>query len=364
VSRTKPSEARYRALELRGLYATFSAMDLPASDACSELVRRYARLLANFAPELGERPMVLPNADFFPDPFRADEASVLRLVRRLSKHAGMSDIPIGVQLITTGEGGAAGGACGTGSCGTSSCGSANAAEPELPVARVSEQEGGWRLSVFDVELAHPSLLTTRLVRALAGVFLAETSHAEAPVEPPLTVSLDLTAVALGFGALMLEGSHVYQKSCGGPSVTQLTTLSVGELAIAFALFIERGDHKTRTALRGLGATQQELLSKACAWARSNRTQLGLLRSAPAALLDAHFDFQPARPWLARLIGARSNPDAIVAPGLEAALAAASLDAALANAPEMLPTPTAPRPVRVDPRRAELRLLVDEALRAR
>lgn len=347
-------------------------MDLPASDACSELVRRYARLLANFAPELGERPMVLPNADFFPDPFRADEASVLRLVRRLSKHAGMSDIPIGVQLITTGEGAAAGGACGSTTCGTSrpggaagaSCGSANAAEPELPVARVSEQAGGWQLSVFDVELAHPSLLTTRLVRALAGVFLAETSHAQAPVEPPFTVSLDLTAVALGFGALMLEGSHVYQKSCGGPSVTQLTTLSVGELAIAFALFIERGDHKTRTALRGLGATQQELLSKASAWARSNRTQLGLLRTAPAALLDAHFDFQPARPWLARLIGARSNPDAIIAPGLEAALAAAALDEALANAPEMLPTPPAPRPARVDPRRAELRLLVDEALRTR
>jgi hypothetical protein len=341
-------------------------MDLPANDACSELVRRYARLLASFATELGERPMVLPNSDFFPDPFRADEASVLRLVRRLSRHAGMSDIPIGVRLVATGEGAASAGGCGSGGCNTSGRGSnACATEPDLPVARVTEQADGWQLSVFDVELAHPSLLTTRLVRALAGIFLAETSHAKAPVEPPLSVSLDLTAVALGFGTLMLEGSHVYQKSCGGPSVTQLTTLSVADLAIVFALFIERGDHKARAALRELSATQQELLSKACAWARSNRGQLGLLRTAPAELLDARLEFQPARPWLARLIEGRSSPSAAPAPGpgLEAALGAASLDEALAQAPELLPTPP-PRPARVDPRRAELQLLVDEALRAR
>jgi hypothetical protein len=350
-------------------------MELPANDACSELVRRYARLLVSFAGELGERPMVLPNSDFFPDAFRPDEASVQRLVRRLSKHAGMSDIPIGVRLIATGDGTSAGscgtGSCGTGSCGTGSCGTGSCgtgggnAEPDLPVARVTEAADGWQLSVFDVELAHPSLLTTRLVRALAGVFLAEASSAEAPVEPPLTVSLDLIAVALGFGSLMLEGSHVYQKSCGGPSVTQLTTLSVGELAVVFALFIERGDHKARRALRELGATQQELLSKACAWARSNRAQLSLLRSAPAQLLDARFEFQEPRPWLARLIEGRSSPSAAPAPGLglDAALAAASLDEALAQAPELLPSPPR-RPARVDPRRAELQLLVDEALRAR
>jgi hypothetical protein len=354
------------ALELAGPYATVSAMDLPASDACRELVRRYARLLDSFAAELGERPMVLPNSEFFPDAFRADEASVHRLVRRLCKHAGMSDIPIHVRLVATGEGAAAGG-CGSvsrggGSCGTGAC--STGSEPEVPVARVAEAEDGWQLSVYDVELAHPSLLTTRLVRALAGVFLAETSSSRAAVEPPLGVSIDLTAVALGFGALMLEGSHVYQKGCGGPSIAQLTTLSVGELAVAFSLFIERGDHKARTALRELSATQQELVSKACAWARSNRTQLALLRSAPAQLVDAPLEFTQARPWLARLIEGRSSPTAAPAPGLglEAALAAGSLDEALAHVPEHLPAPS-PRPTRVDPRRAELQSLVDEALRA-
>ena len=340
-------------------------MDLPANDACRELVRRYARVLDTFAAELGERPMVLPNSDFFPDAFRADEASVLRLVKRLCKHAGMSDIPIGVRLVATGEGAAAGG-CGTGACSTGSCGPATGeGEPEQPVARVAEAAEGWLLSVYDVELAHPSLLTTRLVRALAGVFLAETSSSQAAVEPPLGVSIDLTAVALGFGALMLEGSHVYQKGCGGPSVAQLTTLSVSELAVAFALFIERGDHKARAALRELSATQQELVSKACAWARSNRTPLALLRTAPAQLIDSPLEFSQARPWLARLIEGRSSPMAAPATGLglEAALAAATLEEALAHAPEHLPAPR-PRPARVDPRRAELQSLVDEALRAR
>jgi hypothetical protein len=348
-------------------------MDLPANDACRELVRRYAGLLDTFAAELGERPMVLPNSDFFPDAFRADEASVHRLVRRLCKHAGMSDIPIDVRLVATGEGAAAGG-CGTGACstgGSSTGGSGGGAcgpggsESELPVARIAEAAEGWQLSVYDVELAHPSLLTTRLVRALAGVFLAETSSSRAAVEPPLGVSIDLTAVALGFGTLMLEGSHVYQKGCGGPSVAQLTTLSVSELAVAFALFIERGDHKARSALRELSATQQALVSKACAWARSNRAQLALLRTAPAQLIDAPLEFSPARPWLARLIEGRSSPAAAPAPGLglEAALAAATLDEALAHAPEHLPAPPR-RPSRVDPRRAELQSLVDEALRAR
>jgi hypothetical protein len=343
-------------------------MDLPANDACRELVRRYARLLDTFAAELGERPMVLPNSDFFPDAFRADEASVHRLVRRLCKHAGMSDIPIGVRLVATGEGAAAGG-CGTGAC-SPTVSASGACAPgtsggELPVARVAEAAEGWQLSVYDVELAHPSLLTTRLVRALAGVFLAETSSSQAAVEPPLGVSIDLTAVTLGFGALMLEGSHVYQKGCGGPSVAQLTTLSVSELAIAFALFIERGDHKARAALRELSATQQALVSKACAWARSNRAPLALLRTAPARLIDSPLEFSEARPWLARLIEGRSSPAAAPAPGLglEAALAAATLDEALAHAPEHLPAPP-PRPARVDPRRAELQSLVDEALRAR
>lgn len=345
-------------------------MDLPANDACRELVRRYARVLDTFAAELGERPMVLPNSDFFPDAFRADEASVHRLVKRLCKHAGMSDIPIGVRLVATGEGAAAGG-CGTGACSTGACStgagssSGEDGEPEQPVARVAEAAEGWQLSVYDVELAHPSLLTTRLVRALAGVFLAETSSSQAAVEPPLGVSIDLTAVALGFGALMVEGSHVYQKGCGGPSVAQLTTLSVSELAVAFALFIERGDHKARAALRELSATQQELVSKACAWARSNRTPLALLRTDPAQLIHSPLEFTQARPWLARLIEGRSSPLAAPAPGLglEAALAAATLDEALAHAPEHLPAPP-PRPARVDPRRAELQSLVDEALRAR
>ena len=78
-------------------------MDLPAPDACTELVRRYARLLTHFGAELGERPMVLPTSEFFPDRFRGDEASLQRLVQRLALHAGMSDIPIQARLVFAAE---------------------------------------------------------------------------------------------------------------------------------------------------------------------------------------------------------------------------------------------------------------------
>lgn len=328
-------------------------MDLPAPEARTELVRRYARLLTHFGAEIGERPLVLPTSDFFPDPFRGDEASLERLLRRLALHAGMSDIPLRARLVDTG----AAGGCGTGGCGTGSC-QTGASDEEMP-PRVVEQEGAWVLSVLDAELAQGGLLTTHLVRSLAAVFLAETSDARARIEAPLAVSVDLAAVALGFGALMLEGSYVYKKSCGGPSVTQLTALSTGELAIAFALFVERGAHPTRAALRELGTTQRALASQAFAWARANREPLALLRTAPAALLEAPLALRSPRPWLARLLEGRAKPSEDL--DLETALAATELDGALTRLPEATPRKPA-RPA--DPRRDELRLLVDEALRAR
>jgi hypothetical protein len=286
-------------------------MELPHREGRAELVRRYAHLLDRFANEIGKRPLVLQNGTFFPDVYERDEASAARLLRRLQTHAGMGDIPLHARVVPLErlEGSHAGG------CGTAACGPANLGET-APAARIEEHAGGWIVNVFDAELHHPVGLTSQLSRALGRVFLAEASTSPSDIEAPELVSSELTAVALGFGALLLEGSYVYGKSCGGPSVTQLTTLSVGELAIACSLFIEMGGHSTRRALGGLGTTQRALLSEASEWAASNSAIIQKLSDTPGQLAVSAPELRETKAWLLRLFDRPRRAE----PSLERALA--------------------------------------------
>jgi len=341
-------------------------MELPDLASRAELVRRYAHLLQNFGSEIGERPLVRQNGDFFPDMFTRDEASAGRLVRRLQAHAGLSDIPLTVQLLSLaatehedGVGGHASGNCGSGACGPAKVGAAGSA------ARLVEREDGWVLNVFDAELHHPVALTCTLARALAQLFLHETQSEQARVEAPLEVSVDLATVALGFGLLALEGSYIYAKSCGGPSVTQLTTLSVGELAVVNALFIAVGGHSGRRALSELGTTQRALLAEANDWAASNGRLIRQLASDPGQLATSAPALGDTKPWLLRLFD-RSPRRA--EPSLERVLSGELAEAELVELARQARKPaTAGRaegapPSASDARREELRALVDEALR--
>jgi hypothetical protein len=329
-------------------------MELPDLAARAELVRRYAHLLAHFGPEIGKRPLVLQNAKFFPDPFEKDEASVARLVRRLQLHAGLEDIPIQVRLLGADGTRASGGGCGSGACAPVKL----AESAETP--RLEEQAAGWVLNVFDIELNHPVALTTQLARALARIFLRETEGEDAPVEAPLEVSVDLTCVALGLGTLVLEGSYIYAKSCGGPSVTCLTNLSVGQLAVACSLFIAAGGHSGRRAVGGLGTTQSALLSEANAWAASNGKLIHTLVHSPAQLAGSAPALSDIRPWLLRIFerAPRQSSDA----GLERALSGELGDAELLRLARRLEPASSPRQPRPrDTQREELQALVDEAL---
>ena len=106
------------------------------------------------------------------------------------------------------------GGCGSGGC-APSCAAPGAGGS---ASRLEETAQGWILNVLDGELHHPVALTTQLSLALSEIFLAETASASAPVEEPRAVSRDLAAVALGLGLIVLEGSFIYSKSCGGPSL--------------------------------------------------------------------------------------------------------------------------------------------------
>ncbi len=296
-------------------------MELPDLAGRGEVVRRYAHLLHHFGKELGRRPLVLQNAQFFPDVFAPDEPSLVRLVRRLQVHAGMSDIPIAVRLLSreglsseSALGEEAGGSCKTTGCGTGACAPAPV-DGEL--ARLVEGPEGWTLNVLEGELHHPVSLTTHLSRALAQVFLAETQSETTVIEAPVEASVDLAAVSLGFGLIALEGSFIYAKSCGGPSVTTLTKLSVGEVAIATALFIAMGNHSGRRALSKLGTTQRALLSEANDWAASNQKIVAQLVSGPGALMLGPPELRDTKPALLRWFERPARPKELT---LEEALA--------------------------------------------
>jgi hypothetical protein len=337
-------------------------MELPHREGRAELVRRYAHLLDRFATEIGERPLVLQNATFFPDLYEKDEPSAARLLRRLQAHAGLSDVPLRARVVPLDVvEGSKGGSCGSGACGPVNVGEAPS------TARIEEHEGGWLVNVFDAELHHPVGLTTQLARALGRVFLAEASTRPSDIEAPEMVSTELAAVALGLGPLLLEGSYVYGKSCGGPSVTQLTTLSVGELAIACSLFIEMGGHSVRRALGHLSTTQRALLSEAGEWAASNAAVIQKLSESPGQLAISAPDLRETKPWLLRLFDRPRRAE----PSLERALAGGLgdkelLELARAADPRRsreASTSSATAQPRIAKPDDDLRALVDEALRS-
>ena len=272
-------------------------MELPDLPVQRELVERIARLREGRRDEFGERPMVLPTAEFFPDEFSADQASVEKLVRRMQAHAGMDDIPIDVRVIAPeGEELEEGGSCSSGAC----C-SAPAPKAE-GLTRLVDNGDSWTLNVPAQEVAHSVVLTANIARALGYVFLKETESDEAPLEEPSEASADLCAVELGFGELLLEGSYIYSKSCGGPSIATVTALSTPELAIAFALFCSVGGHPVKRALSELGATQRAALGEARDLLGSNPKLVEALKRTPELVALGHYALEETRPWLMRAFG--------------------------------------------------------------
>jgi hypothetical protein len=271
-------------------------MELPDDRTLRELVQRYASIIERFGADIGQRPMVLPNGEFFPDVFQGDLPSVGRLLRRMQLHAGMSDIPIEIGVVDP-EAGAE--ACGSGACG--SCATPTAT-PGVAAARLVDLGDGWRLNIAPTEARNPVVLTAALARALGHVFLLEETSSERPIEEPLEVSVELTTVALGLGTLLLSGAYLYQKSCGGPNVSCLTALGLGELAVAFTLFAKHQGHSLRRARAELEVTQREQLNEAETWLLSNPQLSKLLVSDPLRLVLGDFELSAPKSWVARVLG--------------------------------------------------------------
>ncbi len=329
-------------------------MQLPPPQVTRAVIQRYARIIARYQAELGKRPLVLPNSTFFPDEFMGDERSLGRLVQRMQEHAGMGDIPMVATVVPRDADRTSFSSCGSGACGV----------PETAgtgVPRLVDEGERWRLQVPEAELAHSVALTTNLARSLAFVFLVETQHDGEILEPPVDVTADLVAVALGFGALMLQGSYIYAKSCGGPSVASVTKVSVGELAVACALFTVRQNHSFRPVMRELDTTQRSVLEEARVLIESNREIVSKLDTTPEAIARGKFNLAEPTSFLARFFGRRKAPSAApTLDDLDPNLAIEDLESLLIEMPPASSAGRASRPP-PDPDRDELKALVSESL---
>lgn len=377
---------------------------MPAEPAIRELIVRAALLQHRFGTEIGKRPMVLPNGKFFPDTFTPDEASVQKLLGRMRTLAGLSDVPIEAKVLGLATKGASGCGCGSstptadsepprkrdcaGDCGGKGCadcdGSCHHSKAEEGVStpspgasscntgcstgcgtgpglpqnpmgddpRLIDLGNAWRIQIPAAEVGHPVALTTNLATALGVVFLAETSSPKNPTPPPLELSAEILSCLLGFGSLALAGSYVYQKSCGGPRIGRLTALGPFELGLATVLFARLQGHDLRPLLRELEVTQKDAVQKAADWLAERPVIVERFIKSPERLAAGDVPMQVEKTGLfSRLFGSKPR-------NLTEAGDIAELEALLEKEPR---TQSGGAARRADPKRDELRALVDEAL---
>lgn len=325
-------------------------MELAPLSSLRLVVQRSAEATAILGLKAGEQPLILPNAEWFPDQFTQDQASLELLVARMQGYAGLEQAQIDVVLVGAE---ALSGECGSGACSTGGCGSP---KPSAEGPRLSVMPGGYRLEMPAAALNHSIAMTASVARMLGQVRLAEAGRLD--VSPELA---ELAAIALGFGVLLLEASHIYSKGCSGPSVGSATALGVSELTLPFALFLAREGHKPRAALQELSVTQRSLLDEAWALTQTNRSLVDRLIERPADVAAGEFRLVEARSWLSRLFGRgeKSAKDRD-----ERALAALERGDNLDHVAALLASEAKAAPARARQQRqddAELRQLVDEAL---
>lgn len=286
-------------------------MELPEPALQKALFRRYAEIVTALSLEPGEQPLVLPNGEWFPDAFRGDRASLEGLVARMQGYAGLEGTELEIALLD-----AEGESCETSGCGTGSCAKPPAAPGSSSEPRLVALGSGFRLELPASVFRSPIALTAGVARLLGGarLALAEWKALDA-------ASAELAATALGFGVLLLEGSYLYSKSCGGPSVGSVTVLSCGELALPFALTLARDGHPLGPARAELATTQRAVVGEAWALVRSNPKLVELVKRDPARIARGDFQLRESGSWLSRWFGGREES----APRDPASLALAALE---------------------------------------
>jgi hypothetical protein len=256
------------------------------------LVARYARLRAAYGDAFEGAELVTPAAEHFPDHFARDHESLTRLLERVASYTPLGEgVPLSFVLVED--------ASDDGHC-TSGCSKPASAR----IDGVQRFDDGYRLALPVTELGHPTRLVCALARGVCAAVLAETEEQVDGRE--IGIASEIVAVASGFGVVLLEGSHVYTKSCGGPAIHSGTALATEELAGLCAFFCAVSEISPRVAKKHLGATQAEAFDDAWTFVRSNDAIVKKLREAPELLEGGAFTFETKRGLLSRLFSSREN----------------------------------------------------------
>jgi hypothetical protein len=303
---------------------------------------------------------VLPNAEFFPDRFTGDAASVERLAARMQGYAGLEGLEIGTRLV--GEPAvASGSSCGTGACSVPGCGPMASDGEKGP--RIERTNDGYLFRVPSEELGHSIVLTARLATAFGAVTLVE-RHPRGAALAAHQVEAELAATALGFGVLLLEASYLYSKSCGGPNVQRATALPTDELAGLFVLSAAREEQPLKVALAELGTTQRAAVREAWTFIEESPGLVRDLRERPERVARGNFSLRDGGSFFSKLFGRGKRPAAPSESEREAAALRALERGASVEELEDLVGPHVPKTQNARPASesdAELRALVDEAL---
>jgi hypothetical protein len=256
-------------------------MDLPDEHSLHHIVKAFAHLRARHGAAIGHPALVQPTAEFFPDEFRPDLPSLDRLLRRMMEYAPVSsELRVELGVLVPEADHAAGG------CGSSAC--ASGAGGSSAGVNVEELEDGYRVIVSATDVGNADVLSTSLARSVGALVLHEAGERVGPE------ASEIAATVCGYGVLLLNGSAVWAKSCGGLRMAQATVMPTAEIAVALALFVAVHDHKISHARKHLGATQREAFDAAQDWVESNPEVVESLRDRPERLASGAIDFEPVR----------------------------------------------------------------------
>lgn len=297
----------------------------PWSDEQARWIVRRAATLSLFGAEpVG--PLVLPNGQFFPDRFDRTAESVARLFERMKVHVGLDETPTHLVIVDPEEGRVVS-SCSSGGCGTSSV-------KTLGGERVqSSNDGSYTVIVATTEVAHPTVLTTVLCRAIGQLFLREVDALGRFAKSERDAAGDLAASMLGLAALIANGSAIEVKGCGGVKVHSATSLAPPQAVLALALVRLRQSIRTGAPAPaiegGLDAVPRGILPLATAFMDENRDVVRRLDDAPEALDRGDFSLRAAGSSLGGRIrrlfglGKKADEDPLAILEREASVVAAS-----------------------------------------
>jgi hypothetical protein len=276
-------------------------MELSLSDETIRgIISRLAHLRATYGEAFADPDLVEPNGKYFPDEFTLDPQGIDRLLRRMLGYAPLADdLDIALGFIEPDGETNGGGGCGSGACGTGGL-------KEIARGGATETEHGYAALVHVQDVGDPAILTTALSRSIGRIVMFEVDE---EVDPRDEGALsELTAIASGLGLLLLNGSCVYKKGCGGMKRHQATFLEVEEIALGLALFVRATKKKPGTVRAHLEVTQKEAFDAALAWVDTQPTIVRALAEEPEKLSDGVFSFEKKTGFLSRLFTRKAEDD--------------------------------------------------------